>query len=280
MLVRRIDPNDSRSISSNASNRGLQDNQFDPSTKGATMKVLGSHSPRLNAIALTTAICSSMLLMAVPPVAAQNPQLEGKLAAVKQSVAANKQALAHYTWQEQQVISVKGDVKDTKVYLVQMGPDGQPQKTEVGDQPVQPSGRQGRVKKRVVEHVKSEYQEYGEQIADLAKQYNPPNPQKLQEAYKLGNVSIQLGGASGTVSLGIKNYVKPNDSMTLAFNEGTKAIESVRVATYLTDPKDAVTIAAQFTRMPGGPNHVASTQVDGVSKQLTVMTQNSNYQQR
>jgi hypothetical protein len=182
--------------------------------------------------------------------------------------------------QEQETISVKGEVKDTKMYQVQMGPDGQPQKTEIGDQPVQPSGRQGRLKKRVVEHVKSEYQEYGEQIAALAKQYNPPNRQKLQEAYKQGNVSIQLGGASGTVSLVIKNYVKPNDSMTLAFNGSTKALESVRVASYLTDPKDAVTIAAQFTRMPGGPNHVASTQVDGVSKQLTVMTQNSNYQQR
>jgi hypothetical protein len=243
------------------------------------MKVPGTHLPRFNAIALATAVCSSMLLTAVPPAAAQNPQLEEKLAAVKQSIAANKQTLARYTWQEQETISVKGEVKDTKVYQVQMGPDGQPQKTEIGDQSAQPSGRQGRVKKRVVEHVKGEYQEYGQQIAALAKQYNPPDPQKLQEAYKQGNVSLQLGGA-GTVSLVIKNYVKPNDSMTLAFNEGTKAIESVRVASYLTDPKDAVTIAAQFTRMPGGPNHVASTQVNGVSKELTVTTQNSNYQKR
>ncbi len=243
------------------------------------MKVPGTHFPRFNAITLATAVCSSMLLSAVPPAVAQNPQLEQKLIAVKQSIAANKQALARYTWQEQETISVKGEVKDTKMYQVQMGPNGQPQKTEVGDDPTQPSGRQGRVKKRAEEHVKGEYEEYGQQIAALAKQYNPPDPLKLEQAYKQGNVSVQLGG-SGTVSLVIKNYVKPNDSMTLAFNEGTKSIESVRVATYLTDPKDAVTIAAQFTRMPGGPNHVASTQVDGVSKQLTVMTQNSNYQQR
>ena len=244
------------------------------------MKVLVTHLSRLIARAPTTAVCFSVLLTAVPPAVAQNPQLEGKLAAVKQSIAANKQALARYTWQEQQTISVKGEVKDTKVYQVQMGPDGQPQKTEISNQQAQPSGRQGRVKKRVVEHVKGEYQEYGQQIAALATQYNPPDPQKLQEAYKQGNVSVQLGGAAGTVSLVIKNYVKPNDSMTLVFNQSTKAIKSVRVATYLNDPKDAVTIAAQFTRMPGGPNHVASTQVNGVSKQLTVMTQNSNYQQR
>ena len=92
-------------------------------------------------------------------------------------------------------------------------------------------------------------------------------------------MSVNLGGSAGTISLVIKNYVKPNDSMTLVFNEASKAIESVRVATYLTDPSDAVTIAAQFAKIPGGPSHVASTTVDGVSKQLTVATQNSNYQQ-
>ncbi len=68
--------------------------------------------------------------------------------------------------------------------------------------------------------------------------------------------------------------------MTLVFNQGTKAIESVQVATYLNGPSDAVTIAAQFAQIPGGPNHVASTQVNGASKQLTVATQNSNYQQQ
>jgi hypothetical protein len=217
-----------------------------------------------------------MLLTAVAPASAQNPQLEEKLAAVKQSVAANKQALAHYSWQEQENISIKGEVKDTKDYQVQMGPDGQPQKTEISNQPAA-QGREGRLKKRVVTHVTDEYQQYGQQISALAKQYNPPDAEKLQEAYKQGNVSLQLGGGNGTVSLVIKNYVKPNDSMTLVFNEATKAIESVRVASYLDQPSNAVTIAAQFATIPGGPNHVASTQVDGVSKQLTVTTQNSNY---
>ena len=33
-------------------------------------------------------------------------------------------------------------------------------------------------------------------------------------------------------------------------------------------------------QIPGGPNHVVSTQVNGVSKHLTVATQNSAYQSR
>jgi hypothetical protein len=100
----------------------------------------------------------------------------------------------------------------------------------------------------------------------------------LQQAYQQGNVSIQSAGAPGTVTLAIKNYIKPGDSMTLVFSEGQKAIQALQVSTYLTDPKDAVTIAAQFAQLPAGVNHVASAQINGVSKQMTVAIQNSNYQ--
>ncbi|MGC2545218.1 MAG: hypothetical protein WA426_05185, partial [Silvibacterium sp.] len=72
--------------------------------------------------------------------------------------------------------------------------------------------------------------------------------------------------------------IKPNDSVTLVYSRQQKALQSLRVSTYLNDPKDAVTIAAQFAKLPNGINHVSSTQINGVSKQLTVVTQNSNYQ--
>ncbi len=80
------------------------------------------------------------------------------------------------------------------------------------------------------------------------------------------------------MSLIIKSYLKPNDSVTLVFGQQQKAIQSVQVASYLTAPSDAVTIAVQFAKLPDGTNHVATMQVNGVSKQLGVMTQNSMYQ--
>jgi hypothetical protein len=129
------------------------------------------------------------------------------------------------------------------------------------------------VKKHVVEKKTEEYQQYGQDIAALAKQYAPPDPQKLQAAFKEGNVSAESGGDAGTVNLVIKNYIKTNDSMTIGFNRAQKAIETVHVASYLNDPSDAVTISAQFAQIPGGPNHVESTLVNGVSKQPTVATQ-------
>jgi hypothetical protein len=231
---------------------------------------------KLSAFALSTATAFGILVYSTPQTIAQNQQLEQRLQEIKQASAANKQALSHYTWQEQQTISLKGEVKKTQLFQVSLGPDGQQQKNELNASPAaQPSG--GRVRRRIVEKKKEEFQEYGQQIAALAKQYAQPDPQALQQAYQQGNISIKPGGDEGTVSLIVKSYKKPNDSVTLVFNRQQKAMESVNVSTYMNDPTDAVTVAVQFAKLPSGPNHVASMQVNGVSKQLGVSIQNSNY---
>lgn len=89
---------------------------------------------------------------------------------------------------------------------------------------------------------------------------------------------MQLGGAPGTTTLLIKNYLKEGDSMTLVFGGARKAIQNVQVSSYLSDPKDVVTVAVQFSRLPAGLNHVASTEINGTSKQMTVSVKNFNYQ--
>jgi hypothetical protein len=222
------------------------------------------------------AAAALVMFCSITQTQAQNPALQEKLAAIKQSSAANKQALAHYTWLEQQTISLKGDVKKTQQFQVRMV-NGQQQKTELNPQPAaQPSG--GRLKQRIVEKKTEEFVEYGQQIAALAKQYAQPDPQALQQAYQQGNISMQPNGSAGTVSLIIKSYLKPNDSVTLAFSEQSKALQSAKIASYLTDPSDAVTVAVQYAKLPEGPNHVAAIQVNGVTKQLGVAIQNSNYQ--
>ncbi len=95
-------------------------------------------------------------------------------------------------------------------------------------------------------------------------------------AKQAGNISLQSGGSA--VSLVVKNYVKPGDTVTFTIDPQTKQLQNVRVASYLNDPKDAVNISAEFAQLPDGTNHVASTLINGVSKQLTVNDQNSNYQ--
>jgi hypothetical protein len=241
------------------------------------------HNPKrwIERSALIASAALVFLALPVQQAIAQNPgpttELQQRLADVKQAAAQNKQALAHYSWQQQETTAIKGNVKDTKVYQVHVGPDGKQQKVEMEDMP-QSSGGGGRLKQHVVKKKKEEFQEYGEQIGALAALYTTPDPERLQQAYQQGNLMLASGGAPGEVKMVIKNYIKPNDQVTLLFNKQDKAIQSLQIQSYLTDPKDAVTIAAQFSKLPDGTNHVATTQINGVSKELQVTTQNSNYQ--
>ncbi len=223
-------------------------------------------------------ITMAALILVGQCVVAQDPNLQQKVTQVKESMAANKQALSHYTWQEQQTVSIKGEVKKQQLFQVQNGPDGKPQKTLIGPPPEQQEPSGGRLKRHVVEKKKEEYKDYGQQIAELAQSYAQPEPGRLQQAFAQGNAMLGSAGAPGEIKLVIHNYVKPNDTVTMTFNTADKAIQSLQIASYMDDPKDAVNISAQFARLPDGTNHVSNMLVNGVSKELTVNTQNSNYQ--
>jgi hypothetical protein len=212
---------------------------------------------------------------------AQEGGLQEQVGQLKESMAKNKQALAQYTWVETVTISLKGEEKKQQHYQVQMGPDGKPQKTSLDSAPAaQPesSGRGGRLKQRVVEKKKEEYEDYAEQMKALAQQYIPPDKDLIQAAYAKGNISMTPG--PGGAKLVIHNYVKPNDSMTLTIGKEQKQIESIQIASYMDGPSDGMNLTVRFDRLPDGTNHVSSTTVEGVSKQLTVATQNANYQKR
>jgi hypothetical protein len=224
------------------------------------------------------------MLAAIAPAIAQTvapagPQLQQRLAEIKQSTAANQQKLHQYQWTETTQITLKGNAKPPKQSLARYGPDGKVQKTPIGTPPPQPQqagGRGGRLKERVIEKKKEEFQEYGEQIKNLIGLYLPPDPQKMQEAFRYDKASLSKD--SGTAEILFRDYALAGDRMTLSFDTATKKISSINVQTYMDDPKDAVTLAVQFATLPDGTNHVQRTDLNATAKQLQVTTTNSNYQ--
>ena len=131
---------------------------------------------------------------------------------------------------------------------------------------------------RIIEKKTEEYKEYAESMKTLIQEYVPPDKDKLQQAYQQGNVMIgPQGGAPGEYKVVITNYVKQGDNMTLVMNKVQKDLVSLSLATYLSDPSDAVNVNVQFSRIPSGPNHVSTETINGVSKHLTIEVQNSNY---
>jgi len=80
---------------------------------------------------------------------AQSPELQQRVADIKEAMARNKQALASYSWNEVVTISLKGEEKKQEHFQVRLGPDGKPQKTSLDPPDTdQPSG--GRLKRHVV----------------------------------------------------------------------------------------------------------------------------------
>jgi hypothetical protein len=210
---------------------------------------------------------------------AQSPELQQRIADIKQAAARNKQALMSYSWNEVVTISLKGEQKKQQHYQVRLGPDGKPQKTSLDppEEAAAPSG--GRLRQHVVAKKKEEYQDYAEQMKALAQQYVPPDPDLLQKAQAQGNITLgPTANAPNEVQLVIRNYLKPQDSMTLVFDKTQKALISLQIASYMDDPKDSVNLTVQFSRLPDGTNHVQSLVINGVSKQMNIATQNSNYQ--
>ena len=210
---------------------------------------------------------------------AQNPELQQRVADVKEASAKNKQAMMSYTWVEVITISLKGEQKKQEHFQVRLGPDGKPQKTSL-DPPAEasaPSG--GRLKKHVVEKKKEEYKDYADQMKALAQQYVPPDKDLLQQAYAQGNITLgPTAGAPNEIQLVIHNYLKQGDSMTLVFDKARKALASIQIASYMSDPKDAMNLTVQFSALPDGTNHISNMVLDGVSKQLNIAIANSNYQ--
>jgi hypothetical protein len=216
----------------------------------------------------------AVTLVAAAPLIAQNPELQQKLAVVEQAVAQNKQKLQQYQWTETTQLTLNGDAKPPSQNMCQYGPGGQVQKTPMSPPPPPPSG--GRLKQRVIANKKGEMQDYMGDVKSLLAMYVPPDPQKMEQAYQAGKVSLNPAG--GMVNLIFKDYAQPGDQMTLTFDTAAKKVVSLSVNTYMGQSKDAVTLQVQMASLPDGTNYVQQTVLNATAKKLVVTTNNSNYQ--
>ena len=213
-------------------------------------------------------------IAAAIPVISQIVDIQQKLAAVKQVVALNKQSLLKYQWIETTQMTLDGDPKPQTQNLCQYGPGGQVQKTPIGAPPPPPSG--GRLKQRIIEKKKAEMQQYMTDVKGVLSMYVPPDPQRMQQAYQSGKLSLNPAG--GLMNLVFRDYAQPGDQMTLTFDQAAVKVLSLSVNTYMGQTKDAVTLQVQMATLPDGTNYVQQTVLNATAKKLVVTTTSSNYQ--
>jgi hypothetical protein len=205
---------------------------------------------------------------------ASNPELQQKVAALKQSVAQNQQALRRYTWTESQEMILKGDTKSTKTSQCQYGPDGKVQKTVISVQP--PPKEERGLKGKIIAKKKGEIQDYMERVAQLIERYTPPEASQMQDSMAAGKASITPSGG-GIVMLAFHDYAKPGDTVTVTFDTSIKKIRVYAVNTYLDAPEDVVTLNVAFNSLPDGTNYVNQTVLDATAKQVQIRTTSSGF---
>jgi hypothetical protein len=217
---------------------------------------------------------ASFVLQSTAQTGGGRAELEQKLAALKQSVAANQQKLRKYQWTEVQQVTYKGEAKPERQFMCQYGPDGKVQKFPIGEQ-TQVSG--GKIKQRIVAKKKDELEQYMSQVKSLLALYVPPDPQRMQAAFQAGKASVSREAAAGLVNFTFTDYAQPGDQMVLAFDTAAKKIANIKINTYLGEAKDAVTLAVDFSTLPDGTNFAEKTVLNVAAKQLIVTTMNTNY---
>jgi len=243
----------------------------------ANTHIISTHRTRNRWV---TILAAAVLVASIPVIAHAGGQaggeLQQKLAALKQSTAENQQKLHKYEWTETTQLTLKGDAKPPSLSMCQYGPDGKVQKTPMSAPPPPPSG--GRFKQKIVAKKTGEMKDYMGQVKTLLAMYVPPDPQRMQQAFQAGKVSLNATAGSGLAALVFKDYAQPGDQMTISFNTAEKKISSLNVNTYMDEPKDTVTLAVQFSSLPDGANYVQQSVLNATAKKLQVTTTNSNYQ--
>jgi hypothetical protein len=228
---------------------------------------------------IITCLClaSAMCAVLVQPASAQDQKqaIQEKVATFKQATAENQKALHQYTWIEDTQLSLKGEVKSTKIESCRYGPDGKVQKTPLSAPPEKKQMRG--LKKKVVEKKTDEMKDYMERVVSLIQRYVPPQPELIKADVAGGNASFspQPGG----MLLQFKNFVKSGDLVSFTLDTAAKAIRQVKVDTYLDDAdKDKVALAVDFQTLPDGTNYAASKKLDVAAKKIVVAITTKNFQ--
>src|SRR5512139_3831739 len=228
----------------------------------------------MNRVVVAT-VLAGFALVTTAARSATAQDLKEKLAAVKQAAAVNQQELRSYTWLEKTELSLKGEVKATKVDSCRYGPDGKVQKTPVVTPP--PAEKKRGLKGRMIAKKTGEMKEELQATAALIHEYVPPAPDRIQVVMNAGTASVGQAGPDG-LAFTFPGYAKQGDALQITFDKAITALQLIDVKTWLDKPEEAVTLHVAMQTLPGGPSFPGTVLLTIASSKLEVRITKSNYQ--
>jgi len=221
---------------------------------------------------LAVSLVALVTIGVVPAARAQGTLDAHAAAAVKITEArkANAALMRQYTWHSRTEISEEGEVKDTRIELINYGPDGQLVRTILNDYgaplPI------GFLRRAIAENKKQKLETYLVGLRQLIEQYTLPTTGKVLDFMTQASLRLDAGGLAEMTG---HNVVVPGDTLSVWSDVRTQQTRRVQVTT--TFQGDPVTVTATFTTIPSGLTYAAYAEVLVPSKQLDVKVQNFDY---
>lgn len=192
-----------------------------------------------------------------------------------QAQKANGAAQRQYTWMSRTELLLKGESKNVKVESVRYNSAGQLNKTVVESTPQQEQGG-GRLKQRVVEKKKAEFQELMQDLGQLAQSYAHLTPEQMQALAENASMSQGQGEMQGTLRIQSTNVVVQGDTMTLWVDPQTFLFRRVQIDSVY--EKKPMKLDVEFQGLQQGPSVAAHVTLDYPDKQVRVLIDNNQYQ--
>jgi hypothetical protein len=214
---------------------------------------------------------ASLLLPLMVTGQVRNEDLSSGILAARKKQAA---LLQQYNWSSSTQVLEDNKIQDIRVDSVSSGPNGQPQRTLVNDQPAQLPDRV--LRKAVAEKKRKELEQYIAGLAKLLDQYTLPSAGKIFDFLAQARVSPTTTPDGRTVlQVSGNSVVVPEDTFAMTVDGRTLLPTSTQITTsYNGDP---VTVSATFRTMPSGLNHLQYATVSAPKKKLTLMIHNYDY---
>jgi hypothetical protein len=218
-----------------------------------------------------TITCAALLVLAslqLTPAQAPNQALAASIVAARQKNAA---LMKQYSWNCRIEILENGQVLDTRIDLVNFGPDGNPQYTLLNNQGS--SLPHGFVRRRLEERERERTEKYIKEVRALLNEYTLPASASVGTF--LATATIQAPDANGLLQITGGSVVKPGDTLSLWVAAPGGQISRLKAMTFYEG--DEVNLTASFKTLASGLSYVAYATVTIPARNLTIQVQDFDY---
>lgn len=195
--------------------------------------------------------------------------------------AANAKVLRDYTWTSRTELKLKGESKNVKLEQVRYDATGALQKSPLpGGTPEAkpapaPSGRGGRLKKKVVENKKEEFAELLQNVVALVKSYGHMPPDKLQAFMAGAKSQPGSGELEGALHISGGNAMQAGDTLAIWIEPKSMMMRRVEVRSAFEEKP--VLLTAVFQTAANGPTYLGKVTLAYPDKQVEVTVDNYDY---